>query len=376
MQIAKATSTLVLAGSALAVATSPQPSVVCTTNYGTVPQLRHVPTNTRTQKKTVTLTLTSTRTPIVTVRASPVTATVSTTSTVTETTTGAVDTDIATITVTSTAVVTETDTETDTATSTSSVTTVVTITSTVPAPAGFTPVAQQAGYVPKNKRTEGGIVKRTGLQPLQAAKKVFPECVECARSVISTAIKTSTVTGRPRTTTLPATSTATTTSVVSQTTTSTVFPPHVTSTVTSSVSTTSTTTTTSTATTTTTVTTTVTNSVAAPTPYYAACGPDNIVSSANGNSAVDEFFYGLPGYQSSCTPDAYSCCVACFTSTVPCFATLWFYGECDMITSTTATCAAGVPYGGSFQTDPSDRSSDGFVVSNGPCGTLQDAGNY
>ncbi|KAI0968319.1 hypothetical protein F4678DRAFT_464389 [Xylaria arbuscula] len=373
MQIIKITSVLALVGSTLAAAPSLQPSIVCTTNYGLIPQLRHIPTNTRTQKKTVTLTLTSIRTPTVTVRASPVTTTVSTTSSFTDTTTGAADTDIATITVTSTTVVTQTDIQTVATTSISSITNVVTTTSTVPAPAGFTPVAQQAGYVPKNKRATDTIVERTGLRLGKGAKAVFPECVECTKTVISTATKTATVTGKPTTTTLSATTTSTIISVVSQTTTSTVFPPHVTSTVTSTASTTSTTTTISITTTTATATTTVENTVAAPTPYYAACGPNNIVDTANGGTAIVGFSYGLPGYQSTFTHDAYSCCVACFASPVPCFAALWL-GECDIITSTTATCAAGVPYGGYYNTDPSDQSNDGFVVINGPCGALQNGG--
>ncbi|KAI1318537.1 hypothetical protein F5Y16DRAFT_391825 [Xylariaceae sp. FL0255] len=364
---------LALAGEAIATTTA----LTCITQYGLWPVRGKLVTNTHVVTKTAVVTRTSTKTPTVTVTASPVTSKVTTTTSITTSVIGVATTDTATITTTSTATATETDTETDTTTTTVTTTSTVTTQSTVPAPAGFTGVAEGGGYNPKKAREarpKPDSLDRRSPGLLVANQNLYPECVECTLQVTTTKTTTVTTTAKPSTKTLPGT-TATSTTTVSTTSTSTVFPPDVTSTVTSTVATTSTVTTTSTTLSTGTTTTTATETLYTTPAYYAACGPDNIVASANGGNAIDTFSYGEPAISAVYVNTAYDCCVACFNSVTPCFAAVYYGGECDLVQSTTATCAAGVPYGGYYETDSSDPGDDGFVVLNGPCGSLTDNGS-
>lgn len=105
-----------------------------------------------------------------------------------------------------------------------------------------------------------------------------------------------------------------------------------------------------------------------PTPYYAACGPSNLISAANGGHGIlaigsDAAYNTVQGVS-----NAYDCCVYC-QKTANCAGTI-FSRTCYAMVDT--KCSAG-QVKGRFYTDPG--TTDGFTVSNGPCGIIENAGD-
>jgi len=147
---------------------------------------------------------------------------------------------------------TATGTETDTSVVTSTTaTTTIEILSTVPTPAGFTPVSQEQGYVPKNRRDGSedldpraaapqGVIKKTYKRGSAVhSPAVYPTYVSCVKVIESILTRTVTLLycAATRTTTLPVRVSSRTTTVT-KTVTITSTRPHATSIATSSETTT------------------------------------------------------------------------------------------------------------------------------------------
>ncbi|RBR13521.1 uncharacterized protein FIESC28_08149 [Fusarium coffeatum] len=285
---------------------------------------------------------------------------------------------------TSTSTVSESATITNTAFSTVFVT--ETPTSTIPTSAGFVPVASDVTYVPKRDMTGRFAVEKRGKFPQQITcgkgkppsyhPAVYPQSVTC-RKVIKT-ITTKTVTlnycirKHIRTTYLPrktstryATITTTTTRVVGQ--------PAETITVSATETATETTTTTSTRTDSTTLTETQT-SVAPTATVYAACASNNIIGAANGNRGINAIIVNDQGSNNQVinvgARSAYDCCVACQTTT-NCIGAV-SSSSCILIIA--PTCSPGSTFSTGYQTNPSRDPGSGFIVSNGFCGRIPNAG--
>ncbi|KAH0490715.1 hypothetical protein TgHK011_002172 [Trichoderma gracile] len=394
VKINAAVSLLALGSGAMAFGYGHQPHrypveefVTCSTKLG--PQLnRHVQTHWNYKTRTVTFTEKYTTTPHPTVTPTK-TKTKTITSVVHTTTTEPTSTDIATITSTSTSyttttnIVTETDTETDTTTVTTTPTT------TIAAPADFTPIAQEPGFVPRIKgRSADASSSTNGLferskDTLQCKggphgpvfwPPLHPQSVSCTKFVERIVVKRVTYTARPHTRTArPKTKTVTTT--LKQTQTETVYPCDITSTVTAT--TTAVVTSATDSTTTTTTTSTTTESVVAPQQtFQAVCGPSNLVSTANGGLGVASVSTTYPGnfIPVSGTLSAYDCCVACFSSTSTCRGSISFgNGSCFLVVGSDGVCHAN-------QFTASDRfytqqGASGTTISNGPCGLLSNGGS-
>ncbi|KAL6867050.1 hypothetical protein J3F83DRAFT_715320 [Trichoderma novae-zelandiae] len=387
VKINSAVSLLALGSGACAFGFGHQPNrypveeyVTCSTRLG--PQVNHrVQTHWDYRTRTVTFTEKFTTTPHPTVTPTQ-TKTKTITSVVHTVTTEPTSTDVATITSTSTSyttttnIVTETDTETDTATSTTTPTT------TIPAPADFTPISQEPGFVPRIKgRAANSLLERSrdtlqckgGPQGPTFWPPLHPQSVSCTKFIEPIVVKRVTYTATPHTRTArPKTKTVTTT--LQQTQTDTVYPCDVTSTVTASATTVVTTATDSTTTTTTTSTT--TEVVVAPQQtFQAVCGPSNLLSTANGGGGVSSVSTSQPGnfvpVSGSLTP--YDCCVSCF-NTAACRGSLSFAsGLCFLVVGSDGVCHANQFSGiDQFQTT---HGSSGTTVSNGPCGLLANGGS-
>ncbi|KAL8762953.1 MAG: hypothetical protein Q9194_007449 [Teloschistes cf. exilis] len=287
-------------------------------------------------------------------------------------------------------IATSTITGTSTATATEISSTTITgdpVTSTVPPPAGFTPIKNEPGYVPKVKARDAlGLVARAAApsqivakcspgKPATLTPQLYPTSVICGALVETITTKTTTKTASTTNTITAAIPTSFVYSTVTSTSTSTIIPVPVTSTISATVSTTLTTSTATTTTSTTTVTsTTIVQGTA--TTSYAACGPSNIATTANGGHTISEVDGGVGNSASFVTVDSpYSCCVACITSSDNCRAFIYIGlpgFECELITGN--TCDPGVPFGGlQFRTDPYAM-DQGLPVGNGRCGIVQDGG--
>ncbi|KAI4199826.1 MAG: hypothetical protein LQ350_004356 [Teloschistes chrysophthalmus] len=285
---------------------------------------------------------------------------------------------------------TSTITGTSTATATETSSTTVTgdaITSTLPPPAGFTAIKNEPGFVPKVKARDAlGLVARAAA-PSQIVVKcspgksptltpqLYPTSVICGALVETVTTKTTTRTASTTNTITAATPTSFVYSTVTSTSTSTIIPAPVTSTISATVATTITTSTATTTTTTTTITSTTTV-LGTATTSYAACGPSNIATTANGGHTISEVDGGVGNSASFVSVDsAYSCCVACITSSDNCrgFVYIGIAGfECELLTGN--TCDPGVAFGGlMFRTDPYAM-DQGIPVGNGRCGIVQNGG--
>ncbi|KAL7934938.1 hypothetical protein V8C35DRAFT_300237 [Trichoderma chlorosporum] len=353
--------------------------VNCFTRLG--PQVNHrVETHWNYETRTVTWTEKFTTTPHPTV--TPTKTKTSTVTTVIKTvTTEPAVTDVATITSTSTSyftttnIVTETDTETDTTTTTTTPTT------TIAAPAGFTPITEEPGFVPKIKgRSANSLLERGNSLQCKGGKggpsffpPMHPQSVTCTKIIepvvvkrVTYTAKACTVTARPKTTTV--------TTTVQKTHTETDWPCDVTSTVTASATTIITTSVDSTTTTTTTSTTTE-STVAPQQTFQAACGTSNILSSANGGQGISSLSTsGVGSFVPASGPlSPYDCCVSCF-NTPACRGTISFStGSCFMVVGSDGVCHANqfVP-GDIYETE---AGAQGSTVSNGPCGLLGNGGS-
>ncbi|UKZ77071.1 hypothetical protein TrVFT333_004789 [Trichoderma virens FT-333] len=354
--------------------------VTCSTKLG--PQAnRHVETHWNYKTRTVTYTERFTTTPHPTV--TPTKTKTKTVTTVIKTvTTEPAYTDVATVTSTSTSFFTTTNIVTETDTETNTVTTTTTPTTTIAAPAGFTPISQEPGFVPKIKgRSANSLIERGNTLQCRPGKggpsfypPLHPQSVTCTKVIEPIVIKRVTYTAKACTITArPKTKTVTTT--VSQTHTETEWPCDVTSTVTVPATTVITSSTDSTTTTTTTATTTE-STVAPQQTLQAACGPENLITTANGGNGISSVSSsGTGGFLPvSGTHSAYDCCVACFNSATPCRGALSFSsGSCFLVVATDGVCHAN-QFTGDVQFGTSTGPSSGAYVSNGPCGMLANGG--
>ncbi|KAI4233255.1 MAG: hypothetical protein LQ352_008270 [Teloschistes flavicans] len=334
---------------------------LCTTKVGTK-SVKPVPSTTYALTVTLTKNIIVTSTPLTTITPKAVTSTITTSVATTVIVTGPPNTDTLTITQTDTATSTITGTSTATATETASTTTTLDpSTSTVPPPAGFTPIRNEPGFVPKIKAREAlGLAVRAAApsqivakchpgKPVTLTPQLYPTSVICGALVETITTKATTKTASTTSTITAATPTSYVYSTVTYTSTSTIIPAPVTSTISA----------TGTATTT-----------------YAACGPTNIATTANGGHSISEVDGGVGNSASFVSVDsAYSCCVACITSSDNCrgFVYIGISGfECELINGN--TCDPGVAFGGlQFKTD-SSATDPGLPVGNGRCGIVQDGG--
>ncbi|KAJ1324800.1 hypothetical protein MN608_09504 [Microdochium nivale] len=265
-------------------------------------------------------------------------AAVTTITTETETQTTTTTEDLIASTLTSTSTVFETNTQTDSVTETSTSTVLTTVTATPetttvqPSP-GFVPIQSKYPQQQANKRSPPAEVAnaRRGLD-----SDPVPSCTSTATeltTVTNTATATSTVEAPTPTSTGTETTTFTSTSTVL------VTPASSTSTVlqTDQVTTTTTVTTTETATTTST-----TTDFAGPTPtYYAACGPDNILSRYNGGNVDNTRFNSDSIQRYPGVGNGYDCCAACFADS-NCYLSFYYQGVgCQKLTKRNGfTCDA------------------------------------
>ncbi|PTD10389.1 hypothetical protein FCULG_00007661 [Fusarium culmorum] len=270
------------------------------------------------------------------------------------------------------------------------VTATTTSTSTIPAPAGFTPATSDVSYrakkreVPKRFSQAKISINRQKLTLKVNAKKcdyspaLYPQAVNC-REVVKTVL-TKTVTLKQckktptRTVVLPRrTSTKETTTTTTST--STIIQADETLTVTARTVETTVTTSTSTTTSTTTLTETQT-SVAPSAAFYAACASNNLVSAANGNHGIDSINFNDGTSNNDIieigTSSAYKCCVACQT-TSNCIFSDFAFGGCQLVIG--SSCSPAATFGTSYQTNSNVPADRGVIISNGPCGRIQNLGN-
>ncbi|KAH6606917.1 hypothetical protein Trco_006070 [Trichoderma cornu-damae] len=385
VKVRSVVSLLALSSNALAFGHQPgrQPVkeyVTCSTKLG--PNLNlNVPTYWSYKTKTVTYTERLTTTPHPTVTPTK-TETKSVTETVETVITEPVVTDVATTTVTGTSFSTTTNIVTEIVTFTTETTTTTTPTTTIPAPADFTPITEEPGYVARLKGRSVDSLLERGKETLQCKNgpggpalwpPMHPQSVACTKVIEPIVIKRVTYTAKACTRTArPTTKTVTTT--IKQTRTETVWPGDVTSTVTASTSTVITSSTDSTTTATTTTTSTV-SAVAPLQTFQAACGPDNLITTANGGNGIAGVSTRQPGnfVPVSGITSPYECCVACF-NTAACRGSLTFGpSACYLLVGADGVCHANQFNGmDQFQTQ---AGASGTTVSNGPCGLLANGGN-
>ncbi|KAL8785529.1 MAG: hypothetical protein Q9195_008601 [Heterodermia aff. obscurata] len=326
-----------------------------------------------------------TSTPVKTVTPAPVTATVTNTATATSTFTAPTNTD--TITTTTTNTITDTSTEVTTVPSTvfTTSTVVSTSTSTSATPAGFTPISQEPGYVPKIKGRDALALEPRAAAPSsckasfpKGAKSpvyspaLYPTAVVCAKLVETISTKTATYTASTTKTTTLVPVTQTTTSTTTTTVTTTFIPPGVTETATATTSTTTQVTTTSTTTSVTTVTATQTSIVPGPT-YYAACDSNNIINSANGGQFITQVSAAGDFTQTS-SSSPYDCCAAC-QQTAGCRGSYYGGGTFCVLAAGGACTPGQFRQYDEFNTDSTGTADLAFYVSNGPCGLIRNAGS-
>ncbi|KAF7556692.1 hypothetical protein G7Z17_g1196 [Cylindrodendrum hubeiense] len=334
---------LVLALGAANVLASSKPEVTCSTKFGTK-SVKNPKTQMSTRVKTITETRKVYKSIHTTITPKPKTIIISLTDTAVVTSTASTVTDTATITETKTDYETNTITSTqiDTATETTIITSTTT-TTTYPAPASFTSISQEAGYVAKRALAIRGS-KPSNAKTIQCGKggkpgstypKQYPQSVACIRNIVKTAVKTVTTTVKGRTITLqPKTQFLTTTATITSTTTE--FPAEVSATVTESATITETSTIIETTTTTTTTVATIQTVV--PTDFYAACASDNIVTTANGGKVITTIQSGGGANfeQLAGSATAYSCCVLCMNNS-NCRGSFSWQTTCWAVIATTCT---------------------------------------
>jgi len=325
----------------------------------------------------------TTTTPTYVITPPPVTATVTATATsvMTRTQTQETDTFSETVTTTDTVLTTSTDIISVTDTATLTVTLTTDATTTIRAPADFQPI--QSTFPNRKRRSaslpgvasneaaleERGqgqrIIMNKGREPT-FSPAVYPTAVACVG--IAKVISTSTITRTAKMTSTVTTSapTSSVTSTTTEVSTVTLTPIRASTTIT--ITTGTTITQTQIEPTTTTILTTQTIEVAEPaSTYYAACGPDNMISSINGKGFA---YFGSPGMpQFLAVGSAYDCCAACI-STPNCI------GSANQVFDSRNLCLLemrdfGACDGRSQGADVGlrDETPDGTVtISNGLCG--------
>ncbi|KAM0549436.1 hypothetical protein ACHAPJ_009422 [Fusarium lateritium] len=368
---------LALGTEALAASSS---DVVCQSKYGTSSiASSKIPRATTTVKNNVTVIKKVIRKVNVVVIPRPRTTTE--TETVQETTTTQADPNIETATETMTDEQTKTQTRFATTTSVSTAYTTTTryTTETVAAPAGFVPIKEYGGFVPKVKARAAAPAGGAAAAALPAGLRAgveYVQRIDCVKRIPSTStnIVTSTVKGS-RVTQKPKTKTKSMTST--ETVTETEYPPNVTETETETVSPTVTEYEDRTQTVTETETVTV-ESVIPVESVYAACADSNILSTANGGNKVQDVVRTVTNNGALVTgpKTANQCCAEC--QKVPSCAmslfieqgagSCWHYKIADASSCANGQLSWGTYYTRSTVTTP-------WKFSNGPCGKLTNEGN-
>jgi hypothetical protein len=105
--------------------------------------------------------------------------------------------------------------------------------------------------------------------------------------------------------------------------------------------------------------------------FQAVCGPDNIISSANGGQFIS-IQAAAPDYFSLVSAsDAYSCCVACFDA-VACRGSFFSSNGCFLVTDRNEVCHENQYQAGSGYFNEQWTTGS---ASNGPCGLLANLGS-
>ncbi|KAF4980514.1 hypothetical protein FZEAL_3502 [Fusarium zealandicum] len=273
-----------------------------------------------------------------------------------------------------------TTTKTYSTTITDRITTTKSSTSTVPAPAGFTNVLEEPHYIPK--RDIGGISKRGSTRPMPSmlglgAPKEFPQRIDCTKRISQYSTKTITTQVQgPKITMKAVTKTKTITIIQHDTSTS--YLPDLSTTITK--------TTTETETNyeetpyTTTFTETITVETQIPSVIeYAACGPKNLLVTANDGQVINgidaqavDYKFIFPGYGFNPT----TCCNECMQRP-DCQGSYFLVSAniCYLIVlkSGTYRCPNGMQFVfGIYETTPGNRPERTW--SNGPCGQIVNNG--
>ncbi|KAF2488664.1 hypothetical protein BU16DRAFT_568183 [Lophium mytilinum] len=277
--------------------------------------------------------------------------------------------------------VTITETETDSVTETDTYTSTSTPSTTIPASAGFTPISSNIANSSKKRRSAGkpadalvpeideraatGTKFKLSLKngKIACSPAVYPQAVTCAGVVKVYSTKTLTVTAKKTHTNTAPTPTSTTSTTITETSTSTITPIDASTTL--SFTETDTLTFTESDTATVTVAT-VTNTVGAVAPtstYYAACAPNNVISTVNGQGIV-QAYYNNPNYFSSTgAGSGYDCCVACIT-TSGCGGTYGAPGACYLLMEGSGCSQSQEAY----ELELGGSGDQGIYASNGYCG--------
>ncbi|KAJ4109697.1 hypothetical protein NW768_012133 [Fusarium equiseti] len=344
-------------------------SVICQSQLGSksIPANK-IPRATTTIHSKITVQKKVTRKVNVVVVPRPTTTTSTEVKTITETTQADADVETAIETKTDVTTTIEVRLHTTTSISTSSKTTTrYTTTSTIQAPAGFTP-AKGPYWRPRIKARDS-LKKRAAPKGFPAELQSNPEYVQridCTKKVLSTSVKVTTTTIKgTRVTVSPKTKTK----VISSITTSiqTVYPPKVTKT--STETTTSTLTEYDDRTEKATATESVTVESVIPVDYYAACGDNNMLRTANGGNKISSLDYNFTMRISSTLglKTAYECCVLC-QKTPNCLFSNWRGNSvCSLYLPLTSDfCTKSQQVVATYHT--SANSNNDFVFSNSQCG--------
>ncbi|KAM0550225.1 hypothetical protein ACHAPJ_009073 [Fusarium lateritium] len=345
--------------------------VVCASKLGTVSVASNkIPRATTTAKVQVVVVKRVVRKVDVIVVPRPKTRTETVTVQSTVKTTADPDVETATDTVTDEQTVVETRRFTSTSVTTSSSTTTLYTTTTVTKPAGFTGVAEDRGYVAKIKARAAPV----NALPDSLFKTTYVQRIDCTKRIPYTSVKTTTTTVKGPRKTLAAKTTIKTVTTT-ETVTETEYPPDVTERVTETVSPTVTqyddVTDTSTSTVTVIVETIIPNENEA---VYDACGPSNVISSANGGHLFSALYRSTPTYSSvyvGSAKTATQCCVECQKNPL-CLQT-FFSGSCTLFIAQTNICPNGQIPSTYFTTGA--RAGNRWVFSNGPCGLVTNGGD-
>ncbi|KAF4949570.1 hypothetical protein FSARC_13435, partial [Fusarium sarcochroum] len=318
---------VLLALGAEALAAAPSPSVVCASKLGTASVAANkIPRSTTTavQKLTVIKNF-ITKVNIIVVPVAK-TTTVKTTTSLTSTLTAGPDTKTAIETSTTVITVDSTTDHLYTDISTSTVVTTKLIPNTIPAPAGFTSILKDPSYRAKRKRGDE-LQRRDKAVDIVDTSSQYVQRVDCVKRVPSYSTNTVKTTIQGPRTTLKAVI-KTKTSTVTEHVTETSYLPDVTDTSTSI----------STSTFTsyhenalrTTITETITIETQVPdTPVYAACGSDNILTTANNGGVITGFYDRNQDFGFSILSgptSAYECCSEC-QKRPECVQVIWSIGS-------------------------------------------------
>ncbi|KAM0554810.1 hypothetical protein ACHAPJ_006543 [Fusarium lateritium] len=372
---------LTLGAEAAAVSSS---NIVCTSKLGTKSVAPNkIPRATTTVANKITITKKVTRKVNVVVVPRPKTVTEKNTIVVTSTSTADPDVETATEWVTDEQTETVDVLSTQYEYETESITTTKSITQTVQAPAGFTKIRESPDYVAKRikARVAAGKVSPNAIPAIKAGKAAtvqeYVQRVDCFKKVPTTSTKYTTVTVQGvRKTLQPKTKTKTvdTTSTLVET----EYPPEVTETVTETASPTVTEYNTILTVSTLTESVTVEAQVPGPTNYL-ACSDENFLSFANGGNPVNDFYSINQQYTAagvSGIKNAYECCVACLNNP-RCFTSLSSLASpstCYHYTAWSDVCPGGQISWSTYSSSPGDQPL--WTWSNGPCGSIANAGNH